>query len=186
LKPVVFFDIDGVLADFVRGSFRRHGVSLPIAVVRWDFDQQLGIEPAAFWGAFDREFWATLDPMPDGFALLRAAERMLPAEQVGLLTSAAGQPGCVDGKRDWVARHLPDYLPRMFTGTAKHLVAGPGKVLVDDRTENADGFFTAGGKSLLVPRPWNGRGYLCDREGGFDVAAAVDDLRGELCRATRY
>lgn len=186
--PAVFFDLDGVLADFVRGAFRLHGREVPFRTVQWDFCTQLGFNgptDPAFWSPMDRVFWAGLDRHEDGFVLLRAVERMLPKERIGLLTSAMNGDGCIDGKRDWVARHLPEYLPRLFTGISKELFAGPGKVLVDDRDENCAAFRAAGGTDVLIPRPWNARAWACVPGGEFDPIALAATVRARLVVACR-
>lgn len=189
MSPVVFFDLDGVLADFVRGAFRLHGRSVPMRDVRWGFPAQIGFKDEhdpAFWRPMNRAYWSGLDRLPDGFALLSAVEHMLSPERIGLLTSAAGEDGCIDGKRDWVTRHLPGHLARLFTGSAKHLFAGPNKVLVDDNDSNVFKFGSAGGLTVLVPRPWNKRGDECDSEGGFDPDAIAEEVRDALQVANRF
>lgn len=183
MKPTVFIDLDGVLADFVRGSFRLHKRSLPMRSVRWGFPQQIGFRDEydpAFWNPMGRDFWANLDVLADGVSLLHAAESMLPANRIGLLTSAAGVDGCLDGKRDWVGRHLPEYLPRFFTGVTKELFAAPGKILIDDREENVSRFVAEGGSAVLVPRPWNSRAWCCDENGSFPPHQLATDLRETL------
>lgn len=66
-------------------------------------------------------------------------------------------------------RHLPGYAKRLFIGSAKHLVAGPGKVLVDDHDTNVDAFAGAGGLTVQPPRPWNRFNGSCLPGGSFDV-----------------
>lgn len=172
----VFFDIDGVLADFVRGALAFHGVAIPIENVRWDFDKQIGITPQQFWDPLGRDFWATLPTLADGFALLRTVENMVGEARIGLLTAAAGTPGCIDGKRDWVKKYLPQYLPRMYTGTRKDLLASRTKLLIDDRDENCRDFQTGGGRAVLIPRPWNENRDQC-RGGDFDVGSVAERVR---------
>lgn len=186
MNPVVFFDLDGVLADFVRGSFRLHGRSVPICEVRWDFCSQIGFSGAAdpaFWAPMGREFWRGLDVLEDGFSLLRHVELMLMRSQIAILTSGALTDGCLDGKRDWVKQHLPEYFPRTFFGSAKELFAGPGKVLVDDNDANVSRFRAAGGLAVLIPRPWNARADECGSDGSFSGAALAEDLRGVIRKA---
>jgi hypothetical protein len=187
--PALFFDLDGVLADFVRGAFDLHERAIPMRDVRWDFCSQIGFNgPAdpAFWKPMGWHFWAHLEPLVrDGFPLLRAAERMLPADRIALLTSAAGEPGCIDGKRTWVERHLPGYLPRLFTGSAKHLFAAHGKILIDDNEDNAHRFAHAGGLTVLLPRPWNSRRDECNEAGDFNPCDLAEEVRDALRVASR-
>lgn len=183
MRPAVFFDLDGVLADFVRGSFRLHGRSVPLREVVWGFPALIGFTGAddpKFWEPMGRDFWAGLDRLEDGFAFLRLVETIVPAERIGLLTSPCDTAGCLDGKRDWVAKHLPDYRRRLFVGAAKELFAGPGKILIDDNDANASRFHDAGGQSVLIPRPWNARSHLCNDEGRFLVSDALGDFRNAL------
>lgn len=179
MSPAVFFDLDGVLADFVRGAFRLHGRSVPMREVRWNFLTQIGFadeHDPAFWNPMGRTFWANLEPLADGFELLRAVEEMVTPERIGLLTSAAGTDGCLDGKRDWVKRHLPGYAGRFFTGAAKTLFAGPSKILVDDNDTNVITFRGGDGWGVLVPRPWNLMGASCRDDGEFRVGAVLSQV----------
>lgn len=188
MAPVVFFDLDGVLADFVRGAFRLHGREVPVRSVRWDFWTQLGFQPGndpAFWGPMDRGYWRELPAYGDGFILLAAVERMVPRDRIALATSAQGSDGCIDGKRDWVKHNLPEYLPRLFTGAAKELFAAPGKLLIDDSDMNVTKFRAAGGETVLVPRPWNCRGWACIGDGQFDPLAVAEDVRHALMHMNR-
>lgn len=179
MPPVVFFDLDGVLADFVRGAFAHHGKSVPMPQVRWHFPQQLGFSGTwapEFWEPLGYEFWAGLRPLADGFDLLRRVESAVGPDRVGILSSPCDTRGCAEGKREWVARHIPGYRKRLFLGSAKELFAGPGKVLVDDHDPNCERFSAWGGRSILVPRPWNDRRAECCPEGGFDPAALAAEL----------
>lgn len=164
----VFFDLDGVLANFVRGALVHYGrQDVGEGYVRWGIEAQLGLSPAEFWSGLGFDFWANLEPYGDGFHLFaRAAE--LCGENIGLLTSPCDTAGCVDGKRAWVARHLPAYSRHLFVGSAKHLFAGPDKVLVDDHDANVDKFSAAGGRTVQPPRPWNRYAHNCLPGGGFD------------------
>lgn len=172
MRPVIFFDMDGVLSDFVSGALALHGrTDVPVASVPWGIEAHLGIEPAAFWRHMGFAFWAGLAPLPDGMKLLDHALALVGAERVGLLTSPCDTPGCVEGKRAWVERHLPGLKRRLFVGSAKELFAGPHKVLVDDHDANVDRFAAAGGAVIQPARPWNRHKALCVRGHEFDVGA---------------
>lgn len=178
-RPVIFFDLDGVLADFVGGVFRlQHPKPAPrYDDVRWGLEEQLGYaDPADFWRQLGYEFWSELPAYEDGFGLLGAVATAVGLDGIGLLTSPCDTPGCLEGKRDWVRRHLPDYHRRLFIGSAKHLFAGPGKVLVDDHDANVDAFRAAGGRVVQPPRPWNRRSGETHERGSFVVTAAYTDV----------
>ena len=186
MKPVIFFDMDGVLADFVSGTFAAHGKSIPVETVEWGFPVQLGfdgVNDPRFWEPFGRDFWANLSPYRDGLELLRAAEGLIGPEQIALLSSPCDTPGCADGKRDWVAKHLPAYRRRLFLGSAKELFAGKQKVLVDDHDPNCEKFAAAGGHAVTPPRPWNRHKPACLPGGGFGLAGVLEQLQLAVGRA---
>lgn len=180
MPATVFFDVDGVLADFVGGALALHNATLDRDAVEWDFCSQIGfagVNDAKFWEPMGREFWAGLAPLADGFCLLRAAEQLVGADRIALLTSPCETPGCIDGKRDWVAKHMPDYRRRLFTGSAKHLFAAPDKVLVDDHDPNCEKFGLAGGWVVTPARPWNANRADCQPGGWFNVPKVFESLR---------
>jgi FMN phosphatase YigB (HAD superfamily) len=176
-RRVTFFDLDGVLADFVSGALRLHGrTDFPYADIRWGIEEQLGIEPAKFWAPMGSEFWAGLPLYDDGHAAFSLVARTVGPENVALLSSPCETPGCLDGKRAWVAKHLPEFRKRLFLGGAKHLFAGPGKVFVDDHDANVDAFRAAGGKAVQVPRPWNRRRDETLLDGRFDAVKLYGEV----------
>jgi hypothetical protein len=161
---IIFLDLDGVLVDFVRGALVAHGEPADTPVTGWSFDREVaarrGITPEEFWAACDEAFWAGLDWTADGRALLAACETAAGPDRVFLLSTPCKTRGCLQGKQDWVDRHLPAYSRKVFFGAAKEAFAGPGKVLVDDYDKNVERFQAAGGWTVLVPRPWNQRRYF--------------------------
>jgi hypothetical protein len=185
----VFFDMDGVLCDFVRGALMFHGrEDMPYCDVRWGIEAQLGLSPTDFWKDLSFGFWSALPAYADGMSLLAAAERLVGADRIALLTSPCDTAGCCDGKREWVAKHLPAYRRRLFMGSAKELFAGPTKVLVDDHDANVKAFSAAGGRTVQPPRPWNTMDWHCTGpDGTFDVdrtfAALAQEIRFAQARA---
>lgn len=184
MKPTVFFDMDGVLADFVRGALAHHARSdFPIERVEWNFPSQIGFtgtNDPSFWQNLGLKFWSTLDILSDGFVLLREAERLVGADRIALLSSAADTHGCCDGKRIWVKKYLPDYYRRTFFGSSKGLIGGPGRVLVDDHDGNIDAWTAAGGVAVTVPRPWNERRGECLPGANFHTQTVLDELRDAI------
>ena len=167
---IVFFDLDGVLADFVRGALALHGrLDIPIREVTWGIEAQLNLEPAKFWEPLGFDFWANLAVYPDGLSLLRATEVLVGPERIAFVTSPCQTAGCVDGKRAWVERHFPDYSRRLFMGSAKELFASGEKILVDDHDKNIKAFAAAGGRFVQPPRPWNSLAPAAMPDGSFNV-----------------
>lgn len=173
-QPVCYLDLDGVLVDFVAGALAIHGADIEPGQVRWDFWTQLGMDESAFWAPMGFDFWAGLGWTAEGKELLHGVEAIF-GEKVLLMTSGL-LPGAVEGKATWIRRELPEYTRRFFVGAAKHLTAGPGKVLLDDHDGNTDRFAAHGGRAVLVPRSWNRR--RAEAHGGrFNVPLILEELR---------
>jgi 5'(3')-deoxyribonucleotidase len=175
----LFFDMDGVLCDFVGGALKAHNAWLDPADIQWDFMNQIGFcgggDPG-FWKPLENPaFWAELEPLPDGMDLFfRAASRW--GDRIGILSSGLC-PGSCDGKRAWLKRWLPGYEKRAVFCTVKELCAAPCKVLIDDHEPNVNSFrWDGGGRSLLIPRPWNFRKPQTCKAGRFDVDAIAAEL----------
>lgn len=177
----VFFDMDGVLADFVRGALKLHKrEDVPISSVPWGLEDRLGIPIADFWKGMDYDFWANLPLLEDGTNLLYRVERMIQPDRIGFLTSPCQTAGCRDGKADWVNQWFKPYKSRLFMGSQKDLFADGSKILIDDRDENCHAWARAGGQPVLVPRPWNGLSYKCDANGNFDVESVLSNVEASL------
>jgi hypothetical protein len=119
-------------------------------------NQGLPFTHNSFWNCFDQGFWASVPPS-DEFQMLLSASRMLVgAENVCILTRPVDSPGCMDGKKQWIRRHLPEEMwSNYLIGEPKYLCAYPGALMVDDVEENVDKFRAHGGRAVLFPRPWN-------------------------------
>lgn len=177
-RPVVFFDMDGVLADFVGGACKAHGKHIPPAEVCWDFMTQIGFtaSDSAFWDPLSNvDFWANLPLLSDGLALFRLVERVVGQNGIGILSSGLC-PGSCDGKRLWLDKHLPGYGKRAAFCTAKEICAAPCKTLIDDHEPNAEKFRLHGGQAVLVPRPWNSRRSETCQSGMFDPDRLAEEL----------
>jgi 5'(3')-deoxyribonucleotidase len=171
---ICFLDLDGVLVNFVQGVLDYFSVD-DFIVDHWRFDitlaAKLNISVAYFWSCFNQRFWESLKWMPDGKAILAACEERFGSE-VYLLSSPCATEGCAEGKTNWVKRHLPQYSRKLFIGSAKLALASDCKVLVDDSDDNVTKFVVAGGKAILVARPWNTKAHL--------MHATVEDLTAKL------
>jgi 5'(3')-deoxyribonucleotidase len=181
VKPVVLFDLDGVLADFTGSAVRLHGLR-DANLQSWDWWIRCGLSDEEFWQPIrNPDFWANLEPLADGMDMFDRVATVTDRHRVGILTSAQ-IPGATDGKRAWVKRHLPGFEDNLLTGTAKHLLAAPNKVLVDDSDKNVVAFVGQGGKAVLVPRPWNAYRRRVRPDGSFCVMTAMTQLRDLLGR----
>lgn len=174
MKPELNLDLDGVLVDFVRGSFVALGKSVPIKGLHWDYWTQMGITEEEFWSVMGHDFWANLPWTKEGKKFLAYMELIFGAENITLLTSPADTTGAVEGKVAWIRRELPGYKRRFSVSAApKAKTSCESRILVDDNLGNVEKYRLAGGPTVLVPRPWNPRIAETDDEGHFDVEAVA-------------
>jgi len=158
-------DVDGVLADFPRAACKLHGrpylYEEPLradAVGVWDMEKCWGISEDEFWEPINEageEFWRTLDFTPDAHEIIEIVERIVGRENVIPVTSCIHHPSAAAGRVAWIHERLPQYRGEFFLGAAKHKIAAPDVVLVDDADKNIKRFRDAGGQVVLYPRPWN-------------------------------
>lgn len=175
MDKTILLDLDGVCADFVTWACRCHGITE--SDVPWDdcgfyMERGMGLTPDEFWAPINaegREFWTTIPPyewMDDLLGVVgeAAAEH---GAAVHVCTSPSRIPECQAGKVDWMYAHLPKSLHRGFVFTsAKHLLARPDAVLIDDGEHNVDPFRQRGGQAVLFPARYNrNRKRLADRVG---------------------
>ena len=175
-------DLDGVLVEFVRGALAFHNKQLPPKEVRWHFPEQIGFKGILaneFWDPLGQEFWANLDWTEEGEHLLSELESLF-GNNIAIVSSPCNTPGCDDGKRDWVRKHLPEYRRRTFLGGDKHVFADSSKVLIDDYDPHISNFLNAGGQAFLVPRPWNSAISLTDDNGSFCVDTFISQVKTAL------
>lgn len=179
MNPQIFMDMDGVIADFFRGSIAWHGKEFDIVNARWDFMDQLGFdgpEDPAFWTPLENtHFWRNLEPHEDGFELLHRCMDRFGVENITILSSASVRHS-TDGKRDWLDRYFPELKKGAMFSTEKWRAVAPCKLLVDDYYRNITDFCKKGGHGLMIPRPWNVRGNETDGRARFDVDKVFDEL----------
>ena len=158
-------DMDGVVADFVLGAMQLHNKSWPYNDVQgddgWNLDLVWGMKPCEFWDPMGFEFWEGLQKTRDADAIVELL-RLMVGHDICFLSSPCFTLGCMEGKRAWASRFYPE-IPVLFScqsmsaGAAppKWFCAGQETVLIDDSNANVTSFRKAGGKAVLVPRPWN-------------------------------
>lgn len=164
----IYFDMDGVLADFDRAAqqFACPGqLNLNKATRNMSLDAVA--QKRARWHAIesDRNFWANIPVMDGIFALLDAAAK---CGELYVLTSVpgaknfAGGVGYVDyvesEKRAWIARNMSmcfDDKHVIVARIAKEKRVPPTKndILIDDRVENIADWIAAGGQGIVFTSP---------------------------------
>lgn len=136
----LYFDMDGVLADFEAGFKKKFGVphfSMP--------DDEM-------WKTInaDDRFFADLDPMPGAIEFFDRYRGYNPV----ILTACpkTNYASAAKQKREWVRKHLgPDVvvLPVMGGSNKVLFMHEPGCVLVDDHEKNLGPWNEAGGIGIL-------------------------------------
>jgi len=156
----VFLDMDGVLSNFHKGVhdiFKKPYVYSP-SLRRYDFweDWDPRITRNDVNSACTINFWRNLEWMHDGPDILRTILDRFNPNQIYLLTTPMPNVESPTGKWIWIKENLPQYYQRtIITQAPKALLARSDTLLIDDKDQNIDEFIKAGGRGLLVPRPWN-------------------------------
>jgi len=157
----VLLDVDGVLANFIKGAYELHNKPDPYAkeenLGSYEIQDLLNIHGRAFWDLMGETFWANLDLMPNALEILEILESQYGSHNICLLTSPVKTPGCLRGKMRWIEQHLPEYSRRFLIGPAKEFCAHQNSILFDDFHRNIEKFDHAGGNTFLIPAPWNAK-----------------------------
>ncbi len=158
--------MDGVLANFFTAALvKLNEAESPscfcitekeyaINVQIFDMAEAFEITPTQFWSTIDTPgFWRKLYPMKWAFTLEdHLRQTGLP---VYISSSPSAQAHCIPEKLAWLYRHFNIRETSCMFGSAKHLMAKPGALLIDDRQKNCDKFIEAGGDAVCVPSNWN-------------------------------
>ncbi|WBX84457.1 hypothetical protein [Sphingosinicella microcystinivorans] len=119
--PIIFVDMDGVLADFDTGYEQMLGTRPSIVTdnVEWDAVRQVDA------------FYTRLPPMPDFADLWRGLECYRPIILTGVPASVEDAAA---HKRAWVDRHIGPLQPMIACSSKdKSLhIRNPGDILIDD------------------------------------------------------
>ena len=165
----IFLDMDGVLTDFIGAALRVH--NRDDALLNWprgerDVPKVLGISRNQYWKKIDAlgsDFWANLAPYPWFDELIEMVREIA---LFTILTTSSLAPSCLDGKVRWLYEKFPKVDRRRFRefiiGEQKHLLAQPGRLLIDDAEPNVDAFAAHGGRSILFPQAWNRNHQIAD------------------------
>jgi 5'(3')-deoxyribonucleotidase len=159
-----FLDIDGVLADFTAGVHKKLGIPFDynkwpykFGPEGWYFHEEIGMTFNQLSDICDFDFWANLPWCPDGKAILDAVLGLVQPDQITLLTMPMPHVMSASGKVAWIENHMPDFKWRMMICLDKKRILAqvPDAILIDDCQKNIDQWRAAGGRAVLVPRPWN-------------------------------
>jgi 5'(3')-deoxyribonucleotidase len=151
-QPIIYLDMDSVLADLDRGIVETLGVEID------------SVERSAFFKSLLPEYtrqggFETQGKMPRADELVEMCKRFHKDHKVSvaILTSAGQfyqpQSEVVFQKKKWIEREFPWLAHMPFTATSsgadKAMFAHPRAFLIDDHTSNILKFTTAGGWGIV-------------------------------------
>jgi 5'(3')-deoxyribonucleotidase len=173
-KPVLYLDMDGVLADFNTAARELLGAT--------DSEEQRASQsgrwPDHKWRqlAEQKNFYLNLPKMPLADALVELAIRFRDNldYEVRILTaipSGNDMPDAFHDKIDWMTKHYGQHGFRVHFGPYSHDKArhcqSSDDILVDDRTSNCKEWRSAGGTAVQV-KPGEYRQALIELETIFN------------------
>lgn len=173
----VYLDLDDTLNSFTLYVLNKLGC--PIGPFDYDLFPSVGYDivgayntffPAErmtsdeFWRSVTRGMWAYAPKSPQFNAILAFADELVGLKNTYLTTAPTRCPESCAGKLVWIQEVLPPVMHRNYViSPAKHLLAAPDSLLIDDNDRYDKSFHEHGGHTILVPRPWNsGRGVSTD------------------------
>ncbi len=186
---VIYLDMDGVIVDLVRHTYRIAGIaeaeidaafhdttewdSLPRVLSEFLQTEWTESDLYELWATGGQKFWATVPWTTHGKALYNLCSQHAP---VVLMTTPTIRPSSAAGKMDWIQRNMPQHAQRHYAlAPPKHMMAHPGAILIDDGEHNIDKF-AAKGETFLWPGPWNRNSSMSHD----DAMAALSDKLREL------
>ena len=161
--PVIFCDIDGVVAAWSEAVFDLFGVALPAPPTEMPYDVEkiIGVTTDEMWdriNALGSGWWEDLPPYVWTADLLAALGALGPP--VVFLTSPDTLGHSASGKVRWIRRVVSPHCRNYIITAQKHLLAHPRAVLVDDSDDKLAKFAEYGGGAVVFPRQWNSGGYV--------------------------
>lgn len=142
-KPIIYCDMDGVLADFKTGAQKTTGMSI---------NQWMNIPSSKEkWAPIKakKDFWATLPWMPGGKQLWSYISKFDP-HILSAYVEESYDPNCIPGKTEWLRRNAGitnKSKINLVRRKEKKLFAKRGQpaILIDDYEKNVREFTQSGG-----------------------------------------
>jgi 5'(3')-deoxyribonucleotidase len=154
----ILIDMDGVLCDFLSPVLDLFGFPMDeYPAGEWNVEDVLRVSKDDVWRCISevKDFWLNLKPYPWYYDLLDRINRTRIPWTVA--TKPARDPECAKQKIQWMKKHIQPEFGRYMVGRQKFLLAGPGRLLIDDSDENVNRFVECGGQAILLPQRWNSR-----------------------------
>ncbi len=134
-RPIIYFDLDGVLADFDRGVFDMLGIDLSIADNEFDREAKDKVFKSD-------SFFINLKLMTGAHRMVEYAKGYDADVKVLTATGYSNEDGVANQKRAWVKRHFGDLEVHTVPKSGdKAKFAWPDVILIDDRLEKSIGPF---------------------------------------------
>jgi len=143
MRPHIFFDLDGVLANFDKAAGAILGTD---NIYKYEFVHG----PEDFWSKLHAtgDFFLSMEKMPDADELLMAT-----CNNTWTILTALPRtdPQKTDAqKRQWVQENIAHDVPVITCATKdKPQFCVPGAILIDDRALNRKAWEKAGGQYVL-------------------------------------
>ena len=145
-KPVIYCDMDGVLADFKTAAVKTTGMSInrwmniPSSLKKWEPIKQ------------NKNFWYNLPWMPGGKQLWSYISKFDP-QILSAYVEETYDPNCIPGKTAWLRKNtglVNNSKINLVRRKEKKLYARKGKpsILIDDYEKNIREFTQAGGVGI--------------------------------------
>ena len=143
----IFIDMDGVLADFLKGVEMPEYLGEPLtsdAEGRTTYDNKKE-------ELTNKRLFANLPPMVDMYDLLAYVRHCKTPWEILTAAGSVNRELVVYDKNEWIKRYVDPTVPVTctFTGTQKAAYAYPGSVLIDDRKKNVDAWISNGGIGIV-------------------------------------
>lgn len=149
---ILYFDLDGVMADFDKGYSRLVGRVHDTTKEGW-----IKI-PNRDWKLITKadSFWLDLEPMPNARNLYGYWKEYLPVSNIKFCTSGGGDPKAHIQKPIWVDRFTVGVgHETLVVQNRKEKIkyAAGGNILIDDHEETIKWWNEAGGLGILYQDP---------------------------------
>ena len=166
----ILLDVDGILADFIRGTCKLYGWDHAALMADWprddpwDYYKRYRMTMGDFYGGIERAgaaFWEWLEQYPHARRFYDFCRGQCPTT---FCTTPSPCPEGLAGKYRWLRRFTDRRELRDVVFTFdKAMLARPGVLLVDDSDANVARYRAAGGDAVLWPALWNARHAESDK-----------------------
>jgi FMN phosphatase YigB (HAD superfamily) len=163
----IYLDMDGVLTNF-RGEINRiFEIKEPAGVFQenWYWWRDYGVTDSRVEAVCGERFWEELNWTNDGLDIFHTLCSDYENVDIYFLSvPMKNKISAQKGKTLWLSDRFSDSPHKLLHWDApiistlpKSLFARPDTLLIDDTDKNVEDFREAGGKAILIARPWNSR-----------------------------